>query len=248
MEQRIQNIRSKLTLDDLLIVVKKYIPKANRGNVYRTLKRHKLNRLPSEFSDKGKGKFGTYLPGFIHIDLAYLPVLPGTHNRRYLLVAIDRITKLVFIKTVTGKTQDNATNFLKKIASWYPYRVHRILTDNGKEFGKEFSRTCQLIKIKHKRTKVKHPWTNGQVERTIQSIKKDTIKKIFYKNHKQLEKSLINWANDYNNKRKLKSIKYLTPYQKVVEYYKSLSPEKKKKRFKKVPDSKLIIRPVYRGT
>jgi transposase InsO family protein len=238
----------KLALDDLVLVVIKYIPKANRDNVYRTLKRHKLNKLPDEFSDKGKGKFGFYLPGFLHIDLAYLPILPGTHNRRYLLVAIDRVTKLVFIKIVTGKTQDNAINFLKSVVSWYPYRIHRILTDNGKEFGKRFTQACKDLGIKHKRTKVKHPWTNGQAERIIQSIKKGTVKKVFYKNHKQMKQGLIKWANDYNMKKKLKSIKLLTPYQKMVEYYKSLNEQKRKERFKKVPDSKLIIEPLHHAT
>jgi len=96
MEQRIiAKVRRhlKLNLDDLVIVLKPYLKLINRDNCYRVLVRHRLNRLPDSFKDKGSGKFGFYLPGFVHIDLAYLPILPGSHQRRYFLVAIDRVTK-----------------------------------------------------------------------------------------------------------------------------------------------------------
>lgn len=79
-------------------MLKKYIPAINRDNAYRVLVGHRLNKLPSAFDDRKQGKFSYYLPGFIHLDLASLPILVGTHQRRYLLVAIDRVTKLVFLK------------------------------------------------------------------------------------------------------------------------------------------------------
>jgi transposase InsO family protein len=229
----------KVPLDDLVIIVQKYIPNANRSNVYRVLKRHKLNRLPVAFKG-GQGKFGTYLPGFLHVDLCYLPILPESHQRRYLLVAIDRITKLVYVKMVIGKTQSNAVDFLKEVIAWYPYRIHRILTDNGKEFGKKFTDRCLKYGAKHKRTKVKHPWTNGQVERMNGIIKSATVKKKYYPNYKQLWKDLTYWQNDYNSNRKLKSLKGLTPYQKMIEYYESLSDKKRQERFRIKPSRKLL--------
>lgn len=229
----------KVALDDLITIVQKHIPNANRSNVYRILQRHQLNKLPQAFKG-GKGKFGTYLPGFLHIDLCYLPILPGSHQRRYLLVAIDRVTKLVYVKMVIGKTQANAVEFLKEVIAWYPYRIHRILTDNGKEFGKQFTAQCLKYGAKHKRTKVKHPWTNGQVERMNGIIKNATVKKKYYQDCKQLWQDLIAWQNDYNFNRKLKSLKGLTPYQKMIEYYQSLNEKKKKERFRLKPSSKLL--------
>ncbi|EJC75032.1 integrase family protein, partial [Rhizobium leguminosarum bv. trifolii WSM2012] len=50
-----------------------------------------------------------------------------------------------------------------------------ILTDNGIQFTNRacdqnafqhiFDRVCEEYEIEHRLTKVKHPWTNGQVER-----------------------------------------------------------------------------------
>jgi len=238
----------KPTLDDLVVMLKDHIPAINRDNAYRVLVRHQLNTLPSAFDDRKQGKFGYYLPGFIHLDLAYLPILSGSHQRRYLLVAIDRITKLVFVMVVLGKTQSYAIEFLKGVVAWFPYRVHRVLTDNGREFGKEFTVSCNKLGIKHKRTKVKHPWTNGQVERIIQTIKDATVKQIYYQDYQQLGNDLLQWQNDYNITKKLKSLRYLTPYQKMVEYYQSLDEEKRNQRFKKRPVVDRVVVPLYHAT
>lgn len=225
----------KLSLDDLVLTLKRYLPKINRINCWRVLNKYHLSVLPSPFQDKGKGKFGYYLPGFLHLDLAYLPLLANSSQRRYLLVAIDRVTKLVFIMMVKGKTQINSILFLKILTKFYPYRIHRILTDNGKEFGKQFTLICQTLGIKHKKTKVKHPWTNGQVETTIKQIKQQTIGKIYYPDYQALAESLRIWTNDYNLTTKLRSIGNLTPKEKVVQYYQELTEEKRKQRFLKEP-------------
>jgi hypothetical protein len=45
---------------------------------------------------KKKG-FKEYAPGFIHIDIKYLPRMPDETSRRYLFVAIDRACHWVFL-------------------------------------------------------------------------------------------------------------------------------------------------------
>ncbi len=149
---------------------------------------------------------------------------------------------------VAGKTQKYAIEFLKTVVRWLPYRGHRVLTDNGREFGKKFTAFCNQLGIKHKRTKVKHPWTNGQVERIIQTIKDATVKQIYYPDYQQLTSDLLSWQNNYNTNKKLKSIKYLTPYQKMVNYYQSLDKEKRNQRFKIEPVVGKVIVPLYRAT
>lgn len=238
----------KLSLDDLVSALKKYLAWINRTNCYRVLRKYDLNTLPSPFQDKGKGKFGYYLPGFVHVDLAYLPILPNTHQRQYLLVGIDRITKLVFLMVVKGKSQRYAVSFIKAMTAWLSYRIHRILTDNGREFGRDFSSCCVKLGIKQKRTKVKHPWTNGQAERIIKTIKQETVWKTRYPDHQHLHADLVGWQNDYNLNKQLKSLRFLTPYQKMIEYYQSLDKIKRTKRLKKEPREDQIIVPIYRAT
>lgn len=225
----------KLDLDDLVLTLKPYFPKLNHDNCYRILVHHKLNRLPEAFWGKGKGKFGYYLPGFLHLDLGYLPRLKSCAHRRYFLAAIDRVTKLCLVGMVMGKTQVQAAAFLTRIMKFYPYRPHHLLTDNGTEFGRKFSSECERFGIKHRQTKIKHPWTNGQAEVTIKMIKKETVKSFYYRNYRELERDLQRWQTEYNQGRKLKSLKSLTPNQKVVEYYQSLTEDKRKERFVRSP-------------
>lgn len=83
-----------------------------------------------------------------------------------------------------GKTQKQAVMFLKVLVAFYPLRIHNVLTDNDKDFALEFTREYQRLGIKHHKTKVKHPWTNGQVEITIKRIKQETIWKIYYPDYR----------------------------------------------------------------
>lgn len=226
----------KSPLDDVVDLLKPHIPQINRSNCYRALVEHRLNRLPREL--QGKGKFGQYLPGFIHADTIYLPKLAGYSKRRYAYTAIDRVTKVAFVFMVDKRSKEKSVQFLKMLVEFFPYPIHRILTDNGIEFtyrclspdkrpryknGKErphpFTSACKRNKIKHKITKFRHPWTNGQVERLNRRIKDDTIFKIHYPSYEALEEDLARWQDQYNLETELKSIKKLTPYEKVIEYF-----------------------------
>ena len=237
----------KIELDDLVDILKEYIPKINRSNCYRVLVRHQLNQLPVEI--RKKGKFAFYLPGYLHIDTAYLPKIERGKKRQYLFVAIDRVNRLVFVITAKFKTKELAVLFLNKVIDFYPYRLHRILTDNGGEFtykglpprlrsrddrGKElehpFTELCGKLGIKHKRIKFRHAWTNGMVERMNGKIKNATVKKYVYQNYKQLERDLIGYINHYNLETKLKSLNRKTPFEKVVEY----NQERPDKFYKKI--------------
>jgi transposase-like protein len=81
-----------MELDDLTDTIADVIPKANRSNVYRTLKAFDISRVPVEQKAKAK-KFKEYEPGYLHIDVTYLPKFKG--QKYYLFVAIDRATRLL---------------------------------------------------------------------------------------------------------------------------------------------------------
>lgn len=227
----------KLPLDDLVKVLSRYFSKINRSNCYRVLKAYDLASLPKPF--RAKGRFAHYPPGFLHLDLAYLPFLGGRSNRRYLLVAIDRVTKLVLIAFIPGKQQLWTIRFLDQLVKFFPYRIRWILTDNGKENSLGFTQACRQKGIQHRRTKIKHPWTNGQVEVTIRQIKQDTIWKTYYHNDQELIQDLIKWTNTHNFADELPSLKGLTPYQKVLNYYEEVKLSgKTNKIFRQKPNQK----------
>jgi hypothetical protein len=87
-----------LPLDDLLVVVREFLnPKVSRSGLARCLSRHHLNRRPVEDKEAPVPvkSFKDYAPGFLHVDIKYLPQMKDETARRYLFVAIDRATRLI---------------------------------------------------------------------------------------------------------------------------------------------------------
>ncbi|WP_163327298.1 integrase core domain-containing protein, partial [Enterobacter ludwigii] len=60
-----------------------------------------------------------------------------------------------------------------------------------------FDRVCDENGITHRLTRVKHPWTNGQVERMNRTIKEATVRRYHYDSHRQLETHLGDFINAY---------------------------------------------------
>jgi transposase InsO family protein len=48
-----------------------------------------------------------------------------------------------------------------------------------------FDMRCRENGIEHRLTKIKHPWTNGQVERMSRTIKEATVQPYHYDRHDQ---------------------------------------------------------------
>ena len=130
--------------------------------------------------EKGNKKFKDYQPGYIHVDIKYLPKIDG--ERTYLYVAIDRATRLVFVKIYDDKTSISADNFLKTLIEFFPFKISKILTDNGKEFtdrfnnkskkptgNHKFDKTCSSNAIEHELQLLIHQkltkWQKGLMEK-----------------------------------------------------------------------------------
>ena len=80
-----------------------------------------------------------------------------------------------------------------------------------------FDMRCRENGIEHRLTKVKHPWTNGQVERMNRTIKEATVKRFHYDDHRQFETHLAQFVSAYNFGRRLKTLKGLTPYEHICK-------------------------------
>ena len=82
-----------------------------------------------------------------------------------------------------------------------------------------FDQLCEEHSIKHKLTKFRHPWTNGQVEIMNKKIKSHTTKKYYYESVESLKKHLLAYLLAYNFIASLKGLKYKSPYEKMIEIY-----------------------------
>jgi hypothetical protein len=100
-----------------------------------------------------------------------------------------------------------------------------------------FDMRCRENGIEHRLTKIKHPWTNGQVERMNRTIKEDEAAKSTHwidppngkgfrsADHDQLRRHLANVFDAYNFRRRAKTLRRLTPYECIVKCWTS-EPER----------------------
>ena len=219
----------QLPLDDLLIVFKPRIPALTRSNLHRCLQHHGLSRLPKEDTPKNKENFKSYNIGFVHIDITELRCEAG---KWYLFVAIDRVTKYVYVELYNRMTAENAVQFLRHLEAECVFKITHILTDNGAQFTYKllakhlqpskthpFDAQCEAFAIEHRTTKFRHPWTNGQVEITNKTIKQATTKQFHYETPEDLKVHLQTFVLYYNHQRPLKSLKLKTPWQLIEQCY-----------------------------
>ncbi|MDI3337936.1 IS481 family transposase [Defluviimonas aestuarii] len=222
-----------LPLDDCLYALQPSIPHLTRSSLHRCLQRHDISRLPDVEGDKpAKRKFKAYPIGYFHIDIAEVQTAEG---KLYMFVAIDRTSKFAFVELHPKTGKMVAAAFLRNLIAAVPYRIHTLLTDNGIQFTNHerhvhafehiFDRVCREHQIDHRLTKVKHPWTNGQVERMNRTIKDATVKRFHYDDHDQLRQHLDNLIDAYNFGRRLKTLKGLTPYEFICKCWTS-QPER----------------------
>ena len=218
------------------------IPHLTRSSLHRCLQRYGISRLPKEEKNLKKKKFKSYPIGYFHIDIAEVQTEEG---KLYLFVAIDRTSKFAYAKLHLKQTKTIAAEFLKELIEKVPYRIETVLTDNGSQFTNRikdqyafkhiFDRVCQEHKIRHRLTKVNHPWTNGQVERMNRALKEATVKKYHYGSHQELAKHLNRFLDAYNFRKRLKSLRGSTPYEEIVKWWKN-EPE----RFREQPHHHIL--------
>lgn len=224
-----------LDLDTVWLALRQAVfPQLSRSAVYRELVRlslHQLHRLRPQPS-RSRGRFRACPPGFLHIDTFALPRLGGP--RRYLFVAIDRATRLMTMQVATARTMAHAVAFLGHCQQFYPFRLYRVLTDNGREFtlrgyrGRNgartttvhpFTRGCRRSHIRHSLIKAYHPWTNGLVERIGGTIKAETVYRWHFNSTAMLDAALYGFERYFNEHRPYKAMGGKTPAQLTQEWF-----------------------------
>lgn len=229
----------RLPLDDLLAVVREFIePAMSRSALDRLLRRRGHSRLPVQPKPEGEHKpFKAYEPGYVHVDVKYLPQMHDEDKRRYVFVAIDRATRWVFIDIKQHKTAASAKAFLAAVRKAAAFKIHTILTDNGKEFTDrlfgsrtrqpsgehEFDQLCQALGIEHRLTKPKTPQTNGMVERFNGRLSQ-VLRSHHFNSAEDLEKTLHRFVWLYNHHLPQKALGHEAPVQ-ALKKWKMKAPD-----------------------
>ena len=226
----------KIPLDDLLALTKVYrCPDVSRSGLDRCLRRHGVGNLRAMLPKEGRAghqRIKATEPGFFHMDIKYLPQMPGETKRRHPFIAIERTTRMVFHKVMPAKTAACAQRFLKYLAETSPLKVQKILTDNGKEFTDrlfgsrekkpsgehEFDQLCAALGIEHRLTRPRRPQTNGMVERFNGRIA-DILRTHHFKDGESLEKTIDRYVWLYNYRLPLPALGVRTPFQAMKDVY-----------------------------
>jgi transposase-like protein len=103
------------------------IPHLSRSALHRCFKRNGCSALPKEEQPKRRS-FKKYPIGFFHVDIAEVQTAQG---KLYLFVGIDRTSKFAFAKLYKTATRHEAATFLKELIDIVPYKINKVLTDNG---------------------------------------------------------------------------------------------------------------------
>jgi transposase-like protein len=211
-----------LPLDECLYALQATIAHLSRSALHRCWQRHGISRLPlnEDGQSPPKKKFKDYPMGYLHVDFAEVQTEEG---RQYLLVAIDRTSKVAFAELHPRAQRVVAAEFLRRVLDQLPYKVHTVLTDNGVQFtpqahqwlpgGHSFDRICRQYGVEHRLTKPAHPWTNGPVERMNRTIKEATIQRFHYHTTQELNQPVQAFLLAYNHAKRLKALRGLTPHE-----------------------------------
>lgn len=205
--------------DDCLYALQAAIPHLSRSALHRCCQRHRISRLPDVSSDQStKKKFRKYPAGCFHIDSAEVRTEEG---RLCLFVAVDRTSKFAYVELHERQT--------KMIAAAFLHNIHTILTDNGIRFTNRrqdryafthvVDRVCDENPIEHRLTRVRHPWTDGQVGRMNRTIKEATVKRYQYGSHEQLKTRVYDFMMACNFAKRLKTLKGLTSYEYICKIW-----------------------------
>ena len=217
--------RTLLPLDDVYGSLREKLPKLSRSALHRCLVRHGISRLPAGDPAAKRKRFAETEIGYVHIDSCELRTAEG---KVHLFLAIDRVSKFIFVELHPRATRLIGASFLRKVIAAFPYKLHTILTDNGVAFTDcastkhdfkihPFNRICNAHNIKHKLTKPCHSWTNGQAERMKRTLKEATVKSFHYKTLVSLTAHLQTFVLAYSFAKHLKALRWKTPFQIVCE-------------------------------
>jgi len=241
-----------LPLDDLLVVTREFInADVSRSGLDRCLRRHEVSDLRSlqpeiDGHSKAVKTFKDYEPGYLHIDIKYLPQMPDETHRRYLFVAIDRATRWVYMRTYRDQTEASSTDFLRRLRHAAPMRIKTILTDNGSQFTDRFTSTarvpsgqhvfdtaCKTAGIDHRLCPPRHPQTNGMVERFNGRIS-DLVNQTRFRSAAELDDTLKHYLSTYNQLIPQRALKHQSPIQ-ALQKWRAERPDLFVKRVNNLP-------------
>ncbi len=120
----------------------------------------------------------------------------------FLYVAVDDHSRIAFTAMLPDEKAASAACFLQQAVAYFArlgIRIRRVMTDNGPCFCSNlFAQGCFELQIKHIRTRIYTPRTNGKAERFIQTAAREWAYARLYQNSAERLSWLDPWTHQYN--------------------------------------------------
>ena len=230
-EERIRRLRNRYPCYGKkklkVLYEKEYSEEISTWKIERVIRKHKLypDRKKAEKTAKKRARAHqkpkkriTQLvkegkPCFLfHIDTI---VIYWDGVKRYILTAVDHVTKLGYARMYKNKSSRVAADFLYRLQHFVNQPIENLQTDHGSEFALEFERATVRLNIQRYFSRVKTPKDNAEIERFNETLEYEWL----YNSNLSLDPEdfnprLTEWLIEYNFNRPHQSLGYLTP----IEY------------------------------
>lgn len=195
-----------------------YHPKKTTKTTQKRLKSAKRKRI-SEL--KTKPKTG-------HLFCLDTIVKNINGQKRYIITAIDKYSKIAYARMYSSHGSLCATDFLLRLNYLLEGKIENIQTDNGSEFGKYFDQACKKLNLDRYYSRVMTPKDNAICERFNRTLKEEFIQLGNYNSDMNIfNRDMTDWLIEYNFQRPHQTLEYMTPigfnqkYSKVSKMYSS---------------------------
>ena len=144
-------------------------------------------------------------------------------QKRYIVTAIDKYSKLAFARMYTTHSSAATRDFLYRLYYLLDGRIENIQTDNGSEFKRHFDTALQALHIPHYHSRVKTPKDNPDNERFNRTLEEEFIQMgNMTTDTKEFNRRLTEWLIEYNAHRPHQTLEYSTPLNFHYKHHKVL--------------------------
>lgn len=154
----------------------------------------KLGRVPPGGGHRVHGRDGHRSPASRGVGYDHLEVI------------VDDASRVACVVPVPDESGASAAHALETAAVFFAergVRIERVLTDNAKAYttSQRYAATLAELGIRHKRTRVYRPQTNGKAERFIRTLLAEWAYARPYRSNAERLRALPRWVRFYNEQR-----------------------------------------------
>jgi transposase InsO family protein len=131
------------------------------------------------------------------------------------------ITLVPYVEVLAEEEKPTVIGFLSRAVAWFNgqgFECRRVMSDNGLAYvSKAFATACRTLGLRHIRTRLYTPRTNGKAERFIQTLCWEWAYAMAFPNSYEHSRWLPRYLSIYNRLRKHSALGWRSPQERLAE-------------------------------